>query len=286
MSSLSDHQKGLLAVLTAAILWSAGGLFIKLVSFTAMPVNFFRGAFAAVVIAAIYRKKAFTITKTVLINAFFYTATLIAYVISMKTTTAANAIFLQYTAPVYVFIFEPILMKTKFESMNLVAILVCLAGMGLFFMGDLAPGHFEGNILALLSGISFAALILGLRKQKADQAATLFWGNSFIAVICLPWLFEVSSFPIDDMLMVAFLGTTQIGLSYVIFTWGIRRVLAIESSLITMVEPVLNPLWVYLGYGEVPTSYAIAGGVIIIITLLVRSLYAEKKRKLSLQKTE
>lgn len=273
MNNLSEHTKGVLAVVLTALLWSSGGLLIKLISLTSMQLSFFRCLIAAIVFAVIFRKRVLKINKLAILNAFFYATVLTLFVIATKTTTAANAIFLQSTAPIYVLIFEPIISKTKWETINIITITVCFIGMILFFLGELSPGHFEGNIVALLAGIAFAAFFLGMRKNdKEYQQSAIFWGNIFVAIICTPFLIELESISFGDLWMVSFLGVFQIAAAYAVFTYGIKRIIAVEASIISMLEPVLNPVWVFLGYGEVPTIYAIIGGIIIISAISIRTL--------------
>jgi drug/metabolite transporter (DMT)-like permease len=143
-------------------------------------------------------------------------------------------------------------------------------------MGELSPGHFEGNIFALLSGVAFAAFMIGMRKNKPEyQYSSIFYGNILVALICIPYILDISSLSFSDLWMVAFLGIFQIGIAYVIFGYGLKRVYAIEASLIGMIEPVLNPVWVFLGYGETPSYTAIIGGLIIITTISIRAFLLE-----------
>ena len=288
MKHLQDHQKGIIAILAAAILWSTGGVFIKLISLNTYQLSFFRSTFAALVFLILFRKVVVYANGFALLNAFFYVVVLIFFVLATKLTTAANAIFLQYTAPIYVLIFEPIINKTKFEKINIITIIICLLGMILFFMGELSPGHLEGNLTALLSGIAFAAFFLGMRKNKNEyQFSSIFYGNIFIALICIPSLFSINALVINDLWMVAYLGIFQIGIAYAIFSYGLKRVYAIEASIIGMIEPVLNPVWVFFGYGEVPSFMAIIGGIIIIATITIRAFILESplmKKKLKLKK--
>jgi len=276
MKHLPDHQKGIIAILAAAILWSTGGVFIKLISLNTYQLSFFRSTFAAIVFLILFRKVVVYANGFAILNAFFYVVVLIFFVLATKLTTAANAIFLQYTAPIYVLIFEPIINKTKYEKINTITITICFLGMILFFMGELSPGHLEGNLAALLSGIAFAAFFVGMRKNKSEfQFSSIFYGNVFIALICIPSLFSINILPINDLWMVVYLGIFQIGIAYAIFSYGLKRVYAIEASIIGMIEPVLNPVWVFFGYGEVPSFMAIIGGIIIITTIAIRSFILE-----------
>jgi len=276
---MKEHRKGLIAVLIAAVLWSTGGMFIKLVSWDALQLSGLRSLFAAFVFLVIYRKYVFYLNGFTLINAVFYAAVLISFVSATKLTTAANAIFLQYTAPIYVLFLEPVLNKTPFEKINAYTIFFCFAGMILFFVGELSPGHLEGNILALFSGVAFAAFLLGMRKNKKEyQVNTIFYGNILIFLICLPSILEIQSVSLSDIWMTSFLGIFQIGIAYAIFSYGLQRVYAIEASLISMIEPVLNPVWVMIGYGEIPSVFAVIGGVIIISAISVRAFILEKSQ--------
>ena len=273
MKNFSEHNKGILFVFSAALLWSTGGLFIKLISFNAMQLSFFRCSIAALTFAVLFRKQILYFNKFSLINSIFYAIVLISFVIATKTTTAANAIFLQATAPIYVLIFEPIFNKTKYEKINVITVAVCVIGMFLFFVGEIEPSHFEGNLVALISGITFAAFFLGMKKNEPIyQHSSIFWGNIIVAVICLPFLFALEFISSSDLLMVSFLGVFQIAFAYAFFSAGLKRIYAVEASIISMIEPVLNPVWVFIGYGEIPSITAIIGGAIILTSITVRTL--------------
>jgi len=273
MQNISEHNKGILAVFLTAILWSSGGLFIKLISLNAMQLSFFRCLIAAIVFALLFRKKLLVVNGFTFINAAFYAIVLSTFVIATKTTTAANAIFLQSTAPIYVLIFEPIINKTKQERINVITIAVCFIGMIFFFLGEISPGHLEGNLVALLSGIMFAAFFLGMRKNGNEfQQSSIFYGNILVSIICIPFLFDMKPLSFDDIWMVTFLGVFQIAFAYALFSYGLKRILAVEASIISMFEPVLNPVWVLIGYGEIPSFFAAIGGGIIIIAVFVKTL--------------
>ena len=273
MKNLSNHQKGVLFVFIAGLLWSSGGLFIKLISLPAMQLAFFRCTIAALTFGIIFRKRILLFNKLTLINSAFYAGVLITFVIATKTTTAANAIFLQATAPIYILIFEPILTKTKYERINIITVAVCMIGMLLFFVGKLEPGHLEGNIIALLSGIAFASFFLGMKKNEPQyQISSIFYGNILVAIISIPFMFSLETLTSSDLWMVTFLGVFQIAIAYAFFSAGLKRIYAVEASIISMIEPVLNPVWVFIGYGEVPSLTAMIGGLIILGSIIVRIL--------------
>lgn len=218
--------------------------------------------------------------KWSLLTGLCYAGVLIFFVVATKLTTAANAIFLQYTAPIYVLILEPILLKTKFERINLVTIIFTFLGMALFFVGKLSAGDLQGNGFALISGICLTFMFLGMRKSGEEyKFSTIFYGNLFVVIAVSFSLIGLESFPLNDLLMVGYLGIFQIGIAYVIFSYGINRVEAIEASLLAMIEPVLNPVWVFIGYGEEPSFWAIVGGAVIIAAIAFRTIMVEKRRR-------
>lgn len=276
MKNLSEHQKGILFVFIAGLLWSTGGLFIKLISLPAMQLAFFRCIIAAITFGILFRKQILLYNRLTFLNSAFYAAILITFVIATKTTTAANAIFLQSTAPIYVLIFEPIFNKTKYERINIITVAVCVLGMLLFFVGKLEPGHLEGNIIALLSGIAFASFFLGMKMNDPKyQHSSIFYGNILVAIISISFLFTLEYLTIKDLSMVTFLGVFQIAIAYAFFSSGLKRIYAVEASIIAMIEPVLNPVWVFIGYGETPSLTAIIGGLIILGAIIVRSLITQ-----------
>ena len=276
---MDNHKKGLLLVFIAALLWSTGGVFIKLISLNTFQLSFFRSLLAAATLLVIFRKEALIFNRMTFFNAMFYAEVLILFVLAAKTTTVANAIFLQYTAPIFVFIFEPLILKTKFEKSNLITIIIAVIGMVLFFSGELSPGDINGNIIAILSGMAFAAFLIGMRKNEPKyQFPTIFYGNVLISLICSFSLFKLETVSTGDMIMVTYMGIFQIGIAYIIFSYGLKKVSATEASLISMIEPVLNPVWTFLGYGEVPSINSIIGGIIILAGLSYKTIRGTERR--------
>lgn len=274
-----QHRKGIGMIIIAALLWSTGGLFIKWSSLNAFQICTLRSIFTIITFVIIFRKEVFHFSPFTLLNGVFYAGILVLFVMATKETTAANAIFLQYTAPIYVLLLEPLLLKTKLRMVNVLTIVFCFLGMTLFFVGKLSPGNFHGNMIAIASGVAFAGFLLGMRKNGAKyQAASIFWGNILIVLICSYSLFGGAAISVKELGITAYLGVFQIGIAYAVFTYGLKRVEAIEASLISMIEPVLNPVWVFLGYGEIPSVFAIAGGVLIVTVIGIRTFIVERNR--------
>ncbi len=274
----------LLLVLGAAILWSTGGLFIKATSLSAVELSFGRSLLAAITVALFTRREGFGLNRVTVIASALYAALLLLFVLATKLTTAANAIFLQYTAPVYVLVLEPLLYKEKFRLRDLVTVAVCVAGMSLFFVGKLRPQDVSGNLLALASGLVFAFYFLLLRHAKArevNRASSVIYGNLLIVLIATPAFAGAMQRGIEpgDAARVAYLGVVQIGLAYTLFTLAMARGLrSLDAGIVGYIEPVLNPIWVFVFLGERPSAWAIVGGAVIITAIVCHMLIAREKR--------
>ena len=216
--------------------------------------------------------------------AALYAALLLLFVVANKLTTAANAIFLQYTAPVYVLLLEPLLFKERFRRGDIFVVAACVAGMALFFVGQLRPQDVRGNLAALASGLCFALFILSLRGARAgsvNRAASVIYGNLLICLLTLPWFAPAArDLATRDALIVVYLGVVQIGLAYTLFTLGIARgVRSLDAGVVGYIEPMLNPVWVFLFLGERPARWAVAGGCIIIAAVFVHTVALARRAK-------
>jgi drug/metabolite transporter (DMT)-like permease len=276
----------LLFVFVAALLWSTGGLFIKWTSLSGLALSFYRSFFAGLTVALLTRREGFGLNSVTLAATFLYATLVILFVLATKETTAANAIFLQYTAPVYVLVFEPLMYKEKFRSRDLITVLVCLGGMALFFVGQLRPQDVTGNLMALASGLFFAFYFLMLRHPRArevNRASSVIYGNLLVVIVTAPWgVAAFSSIQTNDVVAVAYLGVVQLGISYALFTTGMARgVRSLDAGIICYIEPALNPVWVYFFLHETPSRWALLGGAIIIIAVIIHMLLdARLKRSL------
>jgi drug/metabolite transporter, DME family len=264
-------------VLIAVLLWSTGGLFIKLTSLDPYEITFFRSLLAGLTVLIVTRRSGLRINAFGMMCSGIYAALLFLFVWATKHTTAANAIFLQYTAPVYILVLAPFLIGERFHWRDLVTIVFCIGGMSLFFVGDLSIGDYHGNIAALGSGIFLGLYIMLLKHPRAlemNSTITVIYGNFLLAVLTLP--FGISALPrvtALDMFAVAFLGILQIGVSYILFIKGVTGgTRPLDASIIGFIEPLLNPVWVFLFIGERPSSWAILGGTVIIVTVFAHTL--------------
>lgn len=281
------HKKGLVYISFTALLWSTSGFFIKFLTINAFHISFYRSSIAAITVFTIsaIRSKSFSLSfdsKTILASVF-YAGILFLFVLATKMTTAANAIFLQFTAPIYLLILEPLFLKTPFDKKSLVTILITISGMVLFFFGRLEIGNIYGNLIAILSGICFALFTLILKWKKMqhkpqETLSSVILGNSLVAIVCFFFIYPDFSLNTVQTFSLLYMGIFQIGISYMIFNEGIKYVSATESMIIASIEAIFNPVWVFIGIGEKPSIFAIIGGVIIISAILWRNLRTDKKR--------
>jgi drug/metabolite transporter (DMT)-like permease len=271
-------------VLLAVLLWSTGGVFIKLSTLDAFAVNLGRSLFAAITVAVFTYKKGLRLDKFTFLSAIFYAGTLTCFVYANKTTTAANAIFLQYTAPIYILLLAPFILKEKFRVSDLLTVVICLAGMSLFFVGKFDATGFKGNLVALASGLFFGLYFILLRHPrslKLNPAVSVFYGNILIVLLMIPLVANnpPAQITTNDILAILFLGIFQIGTAYVLFTHGISKgVRSLDASIIGFIEPLLNPVWVFLFIGEAPSSWALLGGMIIICAVILHTVRQGRER--------
>ncbi|MEO8041035.1 MAG: DMT family transporter [Acidobacteriota bacterium] len=321
-------------VVIAVLLWSTGGLFIKLTSLDAYQVTFFRSLLAGITVAILTRKQGLRIDGFGILTSIIYATLLFLFVWATKKTTAANAIFLQYTAPIYILILAPFVIGEKFHWRDLVTVIFCIAGMSLFFVGKLEIADYQGNIAALFSGLFLGLYIMLLKHPRAggrqetrdkrqesepgavapglpasavnlyeggdpnpssqqtpvsrlsspvsqmNPAIAVIYGNFLLAILTLPsGIAAVPVMNLTDISSVAFLGIVQIGISYVLFIKGVTGgTRPLDASIIGFIEPLLNPVWVFLFVGERPSRWAVLGGGIIIATVIGHTLRQYRRR--------
>ncbi len=286
-------MQGTFSITLAAILWSSGGVLIKAISLDAYQISFWRSLFAIFTIFAIVKPRHLTFDTSTIIASFAYAFTLIFFVIATKLTTAANAILLQYTAPIYVLLFSRFLLNETVSKTQLVLVIVALAGMVIFFLDSISPQGVKGNVFAIMSGFFFGLFLLLSRKNRREHPIdAVLLGNGLIVLICSTimmygafhdprgaadeYILYGYAISTADSVMVAFLGILQIGIPYILFTRGIKFVRALDASLIAMLEPVLNPVWVFLFVGESPSLYTVTGGLIILAAVALQSVFTTR----------
>jgi len=270
-----------LQIVLTAVLFSTGGAAIKACQLNGWQVASFRSGIAAVALLLMLpaSRRGWT-PRTLLIGAV-YGLTMLLFVLSTKLTTAANAIFLQSTAPIYTLLLAPWLLRESIRRRDVLFMGVLAVGFALFFVGTeqataSAPDPFTGNLLAVACGVAWAFTITGLRglgKTGEGNAAgpALVAGNLFACLVALPMALPVERIRPADVAVLLFLGVFQIGLAYVLLTSGLRRVPAVEGSLLLQIEPVLNPIWAWILHGEIPGPWSIAACGLILTATVVKS---------------
>ena len=280
-----------LQVLAAALLFSTGGAAIKATALSGVQVACLRSAIAALALAlAMPAWRRVGAPRYFLVGAA-YAATLTLYVLANKLTTAANTIFLQSTAPMYLLLLGPWLLRERIRAGDLLFTGAVAGGMTLFFVGAeppqrTAPEPMLGNLLGACCGLTWAFTILGLRwlgragGSGADEAGrAVIAGNLLVALATLPWALPLGGVGLGDGLVVGYLGVIQIGLAYVFMTRGVREVRALEASLLLLLEPVLSTVWAWLSHGERPGPWSLLGCSLIFVATVVKTLYGQARTR-------
>jgi drug/metabolite transporter, DME family len=270
-----------LLLLAAAVLFSTGGAAIKWTPLTVWQVTGIRSLIAAAALLMFLPEARRHWSRRNWLVGIAYAVTLVLFVAANKLTTAANAIFLQATAPVYILLAAPYLLREHIRREDVPFMLAVAAGMAAFLLGGdppvaSAPDPPAGNLAAAASGVTYALTVMGLRAvARADPGATLntiVSGNIVAAAVCLPAGWPMAGAVPSDWVTLAWLGVFQLGLAYVCLSKGVRHVTALEASLLLLAEPVLNPMWAWLAQGERPGGWALSGGALIVAATLGRAM--------------
>ncbi|BDU70106.1 membrane protein [Geothrix oryzae] len=280
MTGHGDRMRGAALVALAALLWSSSGLFIKVLPLGALQIAFARSLVAALTIALVVKLRGGRPFPRPDALAFAcaaaYAGVLIFFVAATKLTTAANAIFLQFSAPIYLVFLEPRLAGRPVARRDLLAVILCLGAMGLFFVGRLGAGTLAGNLLGVVSGLCLALFSMTLKLQRerrpeVDPIGAIILGNLLVAAVCAPALPGLRvTLPQAGILL--YLGVFQIGIAYLLFNAGMKHLSATAAVVTGTLEAVLNPVWVFLGIGERPSAWALLGGLLILGTIIWYSL--------------
>jgi drug/metabolite transporter (DMT)-like permease len=287
LHSQSPLQRGRLALLAAGVLWSLGGVFIKRLPVSPLVITFYRSLFAALALllfAGVQKRRFRTggsrleshapapAVWELVVSTVLFAVLLITFVAATRLTTAANAIILQYTAPIYVIGFSALLLREPPRHADWAALALCMAGVAVLFFGNYRPGgNGRGLALALISGAGFGLFMLWQRRLRGVDPVLLAGlnntGAALILSVAIRWMGPVDA---ASLLTLVGMGVVQIALPYALFTWALQHVPGPEASLLTLVEPVLNPAWVALFAGEIPSHATVAGGALILSALVLR----------------
>ena len=274
-----EENRGLLYVLLGAIAFSLGGLFVKLIPWAPICTNAGRCIFSSLMIYLYIRFSGHQIkvNKTVITGAVFVAAMLVCYVASMKMTTAANAIVLEYTAPIFIIVFEALLFHKKPSKLDLIVCVIVFIGILIVVNDGSKGGSMIGNMVALLSGVFYAFTIMLNDFEGGDSLSSVLFGHMLTVLIGLPFIFKETDFSMNTLLLVAALGIFQAGAGYTLLTVGLKKCSALSGSLVASIEPVLNPILVAIFYGEYVGMKAIIGAIIVIGSIAVYNIIRMKR---------
>lgn len=275
--------RGMIYVLTAAVLWSTGGLFIKRIPVDPLTIVCLRAAIASLTLLPLVRLKELRFNKYLVGYIFGFSWLVITFVSATKLTSAANAIALQYTAPLYLFIFAAIKKELRVSWQNLTPILLIFVGICSFLLEPQEGSNLLGNALAISSGVALALMTLFLSRLKEAPAISLVsLSNLSVAVLVLPFLPDYSVIAGIDLIgwvSLVYLGTIQIALAYIFFIQGTKVVNPLQATVLALAEAILNPIWVALFWGEIPSLQGLIGAAFIMAAVLADVYFKLKDQK-------
>lgn len=272
------QSKGILYVLMAAILFSIGGLCIKLIPWSPLAINGTRNLISVILIG-IYLKVThhkIVINPAVLFGAVCMMGVTTLYTIANKMTTAANTIVLQFTAPIFVIFLTWIFFKKRPKRVDVIATGAVFSGIICFFVDGLASGNMLGNIVAVLSGVCYAGVFMMNSFEKSDSLSSIFLGQALSAVTCSWFVLGETDFSVTAIGGILALGVLQLALAYIFMAKGLEEVPAVTASLTTAIEPILNPILVAIFYHEVITPLSMVGAVIVIAAVVSYNVWKAK----------
>ena len=286
-------MNGPLALIICSVLWSTGGIFFKNIELNGVAIAGIRslisGSFMLLVTRQGFRfsirddKGHLDKESTIVywLAAIFYALTMILFVAANKLTTSANAILLQYTCPVYIILLAPFLTGEKNRPSDYVTVVGVMLGIVLFFADGLESGNQFGNILAAFSGISYALATIFMRRCRGNSGGAMALSHLITAVVCLPFVIQSGVPNLKSSFFLLLVGIVSIGIPSILYTVGIRNVRALTVSFITMLEPLLNPVWGIIFAGEVPSVKTILGGLLILGFIMIRSIIQNRKKEIT-----
>ena len=277
------RNRAILEMLLCAALWSIAGIFIKLIPWNSIVIAGLRSLIAGLVMFVYMRARGigFTADRRSLAGGAALCLTLTCFVAANKLTTAANSIVLQFTAPMFIVVFSALFLKKRFSRADVLAVVLTMAGISLFFFDQLTPGHLAGNCVAIFAGMAFACYYMSLEgASESQRMSAILIAHGLTFLVGLPFTFvyppELSAAPVACILV---LGVLQLGIPYVLLGRASGACPPLACSLLGAVEPLLNPVWVFIFDGEAPGLWALIGGVVVVATITVWCVYGDLRGK-------
>lgn len=280
---MMTRNRAILEMLLCAALWSIAGIFIKLIPWNSIVIAGLRSLIAGLVMFVYMRARGigFTADRRSLAGGAALCLTLTCFVAANKLTTAANSIVLQFTAPMFIVVFSALFLKKRFSRADVLAVVLTMAGISLFFFDQLTPGHLAGNCVAIFAGMAFACYYMSLEgASESQRMSAILIAHGLTFLVGLPFTFvyppELSAAPVACILV---LGVVQLGIPYVLLGRASGACPPLACSLLGAVEPLLNPVWVFIFDGEAPGLWALIGGVVVVAIITVWCVYGDLRGK-------
>ena len=272
-----SRKAAIFLLVITGVIWSTGGVMIKMIPWSSMSIAGLRSGFAAFVIYLYTRPKNFKFSKYSWFGGLCYTLMMICFVLANKMTSAVNVILIQYAAPAYVALFSFSFLGEQSTKTDWLGICIIFFGLGCFFIDDISFDQIGGNIIAVFSGLGFAGLVLFMRKEKKMRPIdSVFLGNLITFLFCSPFYYNGITLQLKPWLMIIFLGIVQLGIAYILFSIAIKYMPAIDAIIYPVIEPIFNPILAFIFLGEHMGSVSILGGVMIIFGVVSRSILENK----------
>ena len=274
---MNQTTKGTIAMIATGLLWSIGGIFIKLIPWNPLAIVGLRGLIGGVIMYAYMRVRGIKpiFSKDTLKLAVAMAGVCTTFVAANKLTTAANAIVIQYCAPVFVLLYIALVQKKKLRPLDIAVVPITVLGVALCFVGQIGKGHLSGDIVAVISSVFFAGMFI-FSEGVSEQTRTsgIMQGHFLTALIGLPVLIATHpTFTTTTILSILVLGVFQIGIANVLYSIALKNAQLLTCSLLAVLEPLLNPVWVFLFAGENPGFWSLVGGVIVIAVITLWYAY-------------
>lgn len=280
MTTQKQKNTAILEMLVCATLWSIAGIFIKLIPWNAFVIAGLRSLFAGLVVLVYMkiRRLRLILNRRTVVAGVCMALLFFCFVGANKLTTAANAIVLQFTAPLFIMVLSVLFLHKKFRRADVLAVVFTMAGISLFFFDQLTPGHVLGNVVAILSGLFMALMYMNLGScPETERMSSILIGQTLTFLCGVPLLFTTHPvFSPLPVLHVVILGVVQLGIPYVLCARAAEHCPPLACSLLGALEPLLNPIWVFLFDGEAPGVFALAGGAVVIVTVTLWCIFGQR----------
>ena len=278
-----SRNRAIFEMLLCAALWSIAGIFIKLIPWNSIVIAGIRSLIAGAVMFVYmrYKRIGYTADRRSMLGGLALCCTLTCFVAANKLTTAANSIVLQFTAPMFIVVFSVLFLKKKFSRSDVFAVVLTMLGISLFFFDQLTPGHLLGNCVAIVAGMAFAGYYMSLEgASESERMSAILMAHGLTFCVSIPFIaLEPPELGAAPVICIFILGVVQLGIPYVLLGRASGSCPPLACSLLGAVEPLLNPVWVFIFDGEAPGMWALIGGVVVVVTITVWCVYGDLREK-------